>query len=737
MDTENQGFIYSDNNCYFRSSDVRIFPSAFRGNFQAAKNNIGTEFMEIVFDPEARMNTEANFILPRATATKSSYILEYNPTQQKIKFILGGYYFEISNINYYLEELKDQYVGIKLRSINIQDLSRDDIEASYHKDTIRSTHLLDTWGSGADNILDEEVDDIYVFTGLNVIGGDLHAAERGASAQIKLFLATGQLNQQALLPNILHGAGVDSVALGLVDSLNVTGHGQTVVGQFNDNNKLSFFEVGVGNSATDRRNAIEVIPEINKPIAEVTVADIANAPRKTNIKTDTAITGNASVSGTLNVGGKITSAATESTDSSTTLVTKSYIDNLIGGINTSAPVVPSGGGGKYITGVSQAGAKISTTEQSFDAVVSSASTNNNAPTGKAVYDFVTTKIDGLDVENQGGVGQFIQQIKEVDGKIQATPISFKTVLDPTDANAGNTVPTVLAIYNYIESVKDGLTTDISTTVSGAIGNLQSSAGGAGSYIKEVKQANGVIESTPQSFDKSLSSKSTDNNAPTSKAVYSYIESAVKGVLKRTDIQDRTGKVVSGSLEYKLLNLIYPVGSIYMQQPANIPETGPACPIPIGKWELITSGTFLCAADNSSKGVGSYYLGATGGYADAVTITHSHNVSFTGESYTGVTVNDLSKDGWFRLRTMQSADSYTAPDTSGGVVYSNGQQGGSCASIDYNGKSKPQEIRINLSHGHTITDPKHSHSITIPNTGVSGTNRNLPPYRAVYMWRRRS
>ena len=98
---ENTHLIHNgEDNYYFRSSDVRIFPSAFRGTFKAGGS---TDSPDVVFDPEARLNTEANFILPRAGVT-DSYIIEFNDTQNKLKFVLGGYYFEISNIKSYIEE---------------------------------------------------------------------------------------------------------------------------------------------------------------------------------------------------------------------------------------------------------------------------------------------------------------------------------------------------------------------------------------------------------------------------------------------------------------------------------------------------------------------------------------------------------------------------------------------------------------------------------------------------------
>lgn len=47
----------------------------------------------------------------------------------------------------------------------------------------------------------------------------------------------------------------------------------------------------------------------------------------------------------------------------------------------------------------------------------------------------------------------------------------------------------------------------------------SSTGGAGKYISEISEIGGKIEATPMTFDTALSSSGTNNNAPTTKAVY--------------------------------------------------------------------------------------------------------------------------------------------------------------------------------------------------------------------------
>ena len=59
----------------------------------------------------------------------------------------------------------------------------------------------------------------------------------------------------------------------------------------------------------------------------------------------------------------------------------------------------------------------------------------------------------------------------------------------------------------------------------AIASLDvASVGGDGSYIKTISESKGIITATKQTFDTTISSDSTDNNTPTSKAVYNAIQS---------------------------------------------------------------------------------------------------------------------------------------------------------------------------------------------------------------------
>lgn len=62
-----------------------------------------------------------------------------------------------------------------------------------------------------------------------------------------------------------------------------------------------------------------------------------------------------------------------------------------------------------------------------------------------------------------------------------------------------------------------------TAIGAAFGTLNvSSVGGSGMFISQISEVNGKISATPTSFDTSLSTSSTHNTAPTSKAVYDAV-----------------------------------------------------------------------------------------------------------------------------------------------------------------------------------------------------------------------
>ena len=125
----------------------------------------------------------------------------------------------------------------------------------------------------------------------------------------------------------------------------------------------------------------------------------------------------------------------------------------------------------------------------------------------------------------------------------------------------------------------------------------------------------------------------------------------------------------------LLNLIYPVGSIYM----SVNSTNPAILFG-GTWEAI-GGRFLLGADTT------YSVGSTGGEE-----THT------------LTINEM-------------------PSHSHGIRTNSADGDMDWVPVDHKGNKRHDEINFNW-EGEVIST-----------TGGGQPHNNMPPYLAVYMWKR--
>lgn len=141
------------------------------------------------------------------------------------------------------------------------------------------------------------------------------------------------------------------------------------------------------------------------------------------------------------------------------------------------------------------------------------------------------------------------------------------------------------------------------------------------------------------------------------------------------------------------DLIYPVGSIYMSVASTSPST-----LFGGTWVQIKD-RFLLACGNT------YNNGATGGEAQHTLLasempSHTHTISSSGgHSHTANFLEVRSKI------TNQASNNVARPNTS---------------SYDSTG---------------TVTTSNGAHTHTPSNTGGGGAHNNMPPYLAVYVWKR--
>ena len=132
----------------------------------------------------------------------------------------------------------------------------------------------------------------------------------------------------------------------------------------------------------------------------------------------------------------------------------------------------------------------------------------------------------------------------------------------------------------------------------------------------------------------------------------------------------------------------------------------------GSSATIPSGWVLCDGSNSTPDLrnrfvvgatSTYAVGATGGSANAIVVSHTHTATVATTSLTGSITNQ-----------------YTAGNTYGNTTGVFSQTNGN---VDGDGGESRPGRDINF-------DGSHSHTATISTEGSSGTNANLPPYYAL-------
>jgi len=190
----------------------------------------------------------------------------------------------------------------------------------------------------------------------------------------------------------------------------------------------------------------------------------------------------------------------------------------------------------------------------------------------------------------------------------------------------------------------------------------------------------------------------------------------------------------------IVDLIYPVGSIYM----SVNSTSPATLFG-GTWERIQD-RFLLAAGSS------YSAGGTGGSADATLPSHTH--TFTGSSVTSGTqsanhthsgtVDNNGSHRHYLIHNYESQSGFTNPNQTIAMSF----QVSDGRSVNYILTSNGYDANYGLSnssgsHQHSFTtgsnSANHTHSVTAAGTnstvGSSATGANMPPYFVVYIWKR--
>lgn len=180
------------------------------------------------------------------------------------------------------------------------------------------------------------------------------------------------------------------------------------------------------------------------------------------------------------------------------------------------------------------------------------------------------------------------------------------------------------------------------------------------------------------------------------------------------------------------DIVYPVGSIYM----SINSTSPATIIG-GSWERIQDRFLLSAGET-------YTAGATGGSADAVVPAHSHAIAANETESRYISHTHKANFGTAsNYAFLQSANPGTVISRQSAVKWTSSSQGDSLSVPAYASGDTPV-FQIKPTTGYPVTSQSgedtttHTHDIaahTTESAGTSATGANLPPYLAVYMWKR--
>lgn len=373
---------------FFKSANVKVFPTAYR---QYTTENDGVSTTTPV-NVEARLNTEYNITnlvngLLDNTINNGNFVVDASVSGNNriLKFCMKGYYFEVTEVP---TNITDLWVKIETSPFG------------YGQELVPINYA-----SGGQRDLDEKVNDVINFIGLNYV-----QSEPNDSEYLRI-LENGRVPEKSKIRFSINQIGY----LDGTTWVSLETKFKTKTLEANDSFKSP-------NILIDTSNNFQV-----KGIND-------------NSQTNQAIY--------VNNSGKIVSGSHASTKSITT-----------GSFNVMDSITMNSDGSLNSVGTKKL--PVDTSSLTND--------DNHIPSSKLVQTklneevsarntAITTAIDGLDVAEVGENGKYLQKIKEVDGKISATQQAFDTTI-PTNNPSTINAPTTSAVKTYADTKisKDNLT----------------------------------------------------------------------------------------------------------------------------------------------------------------------------------------------------------------------------------------------------------------------------------------
>ncbi len=289
----------------------------------------------------------------------------------------------------------------------------------------------------------------------------------------------------------------------------------------------------------------------------------------------------------------------------------------------------------------------------------------------------------------------------------------------------------------IAAAKDEVANNMTEAFAERTNTAPTSGNGNGKYVQSVTQANGQISAVEGTFVESISSSNT-SDAPTSAAVYNHVATEISKIWYGNCAKQTSTDNTKYNLQSLVLDAVYPKGSIYMQYLSTTDTAPTSCPLeatlPGSEWTLIEGGRFLRAVGAAAEGP-TVEKGETGGSPNLKLLQHTHKYANNATTISGGAHQHMlgikaSKTGedWWEGFEGNCGDTYK-----GWVIENTIANETELNTMLAKGDTKPLDKgslkKCYGEHSHTLP------SITSAGELSSGTNANLPPYIAVYMWRR--